>query len=60
MSSIEIGIRRSANLRFITHLDILGHASVEAQNAQSPLSIPLPKLQHTFADGKPSRLPTCT
>jgi len=52
MSSIEIGIRRSANLRFITHLDILGHASVEAQNAASPLSIPLPKLQHTFADGK--------
>jgi hypothetical protein len=52
MSSIEIGIRRSANLRFITHLDILGHASPEAQNAASPLSIPLPKLQHTFADGK--------
>ena len=51
MSSIEIGIRRNAKLRFITHLDILSHASIEAQNAQSPLSVPLPKLQHTFADG---------
>ena len=52
MSSIEIGIRRATNLSFITHLDILRHASAEAQNAQSPLSIPLPRLEHTFADGK--------
>jgi hypothetical protein len=52
MSSIEIGIRRARNLRFITHLDILRHASSDAQNAQSPLSIPLPRLEHTFADGK--------
>jgi hypothetical protein len=52
MSSIEIGIRRTSDARFITHLDILSHASTEAQNAQSPLSIPLPRLQHTFPDGK--------
>jgi hypothetical protein len=51
MSSIEIGIRRAPELRFITHLDIVRHASLEAQNAQSPLSIPLPRLQHTFAGG---------
>jgi hypothetical protein len=56
MSSIEIGIRRATNLSFITHLDILRHASAEAQNAQSPLSIPLPRLEHTFADGKPVTL----
>jgi len=52
MSSIEIGIRRVPNLTFITHLDIIQHASAEAQNAQSPLSIPLPRLHHSFADGK--------
>jgi hypothetical protein len=52
MSSIEIGIRRAPDLAFITHLDIIRHASAEAQNAQSPLSIPLPRLQHSFADGK--------
>ncbi|PIT02752.1 hypothetical protein TSA1_19835 [Bradyrhizobium nitroreducens] len=52
MSSIEIGVRRKANLRFISHLEILRHASSEAQNAQSPLSIPLPQLRHTFPDGK--------
>jgi hypothetical protein len=56
MSSIEIGIRRAPGLRFITHLDIIRHASIEAQNAPSPLSIPLPRLQHTFADGRTVRL----
>jgi hypothetical protein len=49
MSSIEIGIRRTAKLTFISHLDIMRHASAEAQNAPSPLSIPLPTLGHTFA-----------
>lgn len=48
MSSIEIAIRRIPALRFVTHLDIVRHASPEAQNAHSPLSIPLPRLQHTF------------
>jgi hypothetical protein len=56
MSSIEIGIRRAPGLRFITHLDIIRHASIEAQNAPSPLSIPLPRVQHTFADGRTVRL----
>jgi hypothetical protein len=49
MASIEIGIRRASDLVFISHLDIIRHASAEAQNAQSPLSIPLPRLQHAFA-----------
>lgn len=52
MSSIEIGIRRATNLHFLTHLDIISHASSDAQNAPSPLSIPLPQLRHTFTDGK--------
>jgi hypothetical protein len=56
MSSIEISIRRTHGLRFITHLDLVRHASLEAQNAQSPLSIPLPRLQHTFAGGATVRL----
>jgi hypothetical protein len=56
MSSIEIDIRRTAGLRFLTHLDIVRHGSAEAQNAQSPLSIPLPRLQHTFAAGTRVRL----
>jgi len=56
MSSMEIGIRRSPGLRFITHLDVVRHASVDAQNAPSPLSIPLPQLRHTFAGGTTVRL----
>src|SRR5665213_2046477 len=36
MSSIEIAIRRRRGLSFITHLDLIRHASGEAQNAQSP------------------------
>ena len=52
MSSIEIGIRREQYLTFITHLDILRHASTQAQTAASPLSIPLPRLQHAFAGGR--------
>jgi len=56
MSSIEIAVRRSVDLRFITHLDIVRHASSEARDAQSPLSIPIPRLQHTFAGGALVRL----
>jgi hypothetical protein len=56
MSSIEIGIRRTSGLRFITHLDVVQHASPETQTAQSPLSIPLPRLQHTFAGGTTVRI----
>lgn len=56
MSSIEIGVRCMTGLRFISHLDIIRHASPEAQDAQSPLSIPLPRLQHTFAGGANVRL----
>src|SRR3984957_1236609 len=56
MSSIEIGIRRTGNVSFITHLDALRYASSEAQNAASPLSIPLPGLEHVFPDGKTVRL----
>jgi hypothetical protein len=56
MSSIEIAIRRAPGLRFLSHLDLLRHASLDAQSAQSPLSIPLPRLQHTFAEGTTVRL----
>jgi hypothetical protein len=56
MSSIEIAIRRFPKLTFISHLDIIRHASPEAQNAPSPLSIPLPALEHTFAAGHTVRL----
>jgi hypothetical protein len=56
MSSIEIAIRRTRGLRFITHLDIVRHASPEARNAHSPLSIPLPLLQHSFVGGTTVRL----
>lgn len=57
MSSIEIAIRRIPALRFITHLDIVRHASPEAQNAHSPLSIPLPRLQYTFPSRATVSLP---
>jgi len=40
----------------VSHLDILRHASPDAQNAQSPLSIPLPRLEHTFAGGRTVKL----
>lgn len=51
-SSIEIGVRRTATLRFLSHLDIIRNALAEAQNAQSPLSIPIPEISHTFDSGK--------
>ena len=51
-SSIEIGVRRANGLKFLTHLDILKNASREAQEAQSPLSIPIPELVHTLKSGK--------
>jgi hypothetical protein len=47
---------RVPNLRFITHLDIIRHASTEVQDAASPLSIPLPKLEHAFPGGPSVRL----
>ena len=52
MSSIEIGVRRTPGFRFLTHLDIVKNASREAQEAQSPFSIPFPELAHTFPSGK--------
>jgi hypothetical protein len=51
-SSIEIGARRANGLKFITHLDIIRNASQDAQEAQSPLSIPIPELAHTLGSGK--------
>ena len=54
MSSIEIAIRRTPKLTFITHLDIIRHASSPSAARTKPaLSIPLPRLQHAFADGQP-------
>ena len=52
MSSIEIEIRRSKRLRFATHLDVIKNASAQAQEADSPLSIPIGQLAHTFPGGK--------
>jgi hypothetical protein len=52
MSSIEIDIRRAQHATFISHLDIVRSASSEAQNAPSPLSIPIPEIAHTFASGR--------
>jgi hypothetical protein len=51
MSSIEIGVRRTRGLRFITHLDIIKNASAEARNAASPLFVPIPQLSHAFSSG---------
>ena len=51
-SSIEIGVRKQGALQFLTHLNIVKNASREAQDAQSPLSIPIPELVHTFQSGK--------
>lgn len=51
VSSIEIAARRIPALRFITHLDILKSASSDAQNAVSPLSIPIPEISHVFSAG---------
>jgi hypothetical protein len=52
VSSIEIGVRRNVTLRYLTHLDIIKNASSEAQEAASPLSIPMRELAHTFPSGK--------
>jgi hypothetical protein len=52
MSSIEIEIRRSKRMQFATHLDVIKNASVQAQEADSPLSIPFGELVHTFPGGK--------
>jgi hypothetical protein len=52
MSSIEIEIRRSKRLRFATHLEVIKNASAQAQEADSPLSIPFVELAHTFPTGK--------
>ena len=52
MSSIEIEIRRSKSLRFATHLDVIKNASAQAQDSDTPLSIPIGQLAHTFAGGK--------
>ena len=51
-SSIEIAVRRSASLSYVTHIDILKNASPEAQGASSPLSIPVPQISHVFPSGK--------
>jgi hypothetical protein len=48
MSSIEIDVRRTKGIEFISHLDIVKNASTEARNAPSPLSIPIPEISHTF------------
>jgi hypothetical protein len=45
-------VRRANALKFLSHLDILKNASREAQEAQSPLSIPIPELVHTLKSGK--------
>jgi hypothetical protein len=51
MSSIEIEIRRSKRLRFATHLDVIKNASAQAQEADSPLSIPIGQLAHGGGGG---------
>ena len=52
MSSIEIEIRRTKHVRFVSHLDVIGNASATSQEADSPLSIPFAQLSHTFETGK--------
>jgi hypothetical protein len=51
MSSIEIDIRRTRGLEFISHLDVVRNGSREARNAPSPLSIPIPEISHAFRSG---------
>lgn len=45
-ASLEIEIRK--HLKFASHIDILKNASEVAHGANSPLSIPIPKLSHKF------------
>ena len=52
MSSLEIAIRQCAELRFISHIDIIRNASTAAKSAPSPLSIPIPAISHAFAGGR--------
>jgi hypothetical protein len=52
MASLEIAIRQCRELRFITHIDIIRNASVDAQRAASPLSIPVPAIAHTLQEGR--------
>jgi hypothetical protein len=48
-SSLEICARRSSLIKsYKSHLDILSIASERAQQADSPLSIPIPKIEHKF------------
>jgi hypothetical protein len=51
-SSIEIGVRRTPELKYITHIETLMNASAEAKRATSPLSIPVKKIEHIFPNGK--------
>jgi hypothetical protein len=52
MSSVEIEVRRSKCLRFVTHLEVIKNASAPAQYSDSPLSVPFGELAHTFPRGK--------
>lgn len=49
MSSLEISIRRCANLCFISHIDIIKNASAQAKGSPRPLSVPVGTLAHEFA-----------
>jgi hypothetical protein len=52
LASLEIAVRQCRELRFVTHLDIVRKASVQAQRAANPLSIPVPAVAHTFQSGR--------
>jgi hypothetical protein len=49
MSSIEIEVRRTKHLRFVSHLDVISNASTASQEADSPLSIPVRFLFHSLS-----------
>ncbi|MBR0960896.1 hypothetical protein [Bradyrhizobium japonicum] len=51
VSSIEIGVRRTPGLLFVTHLDVVRNASPAAQSASSPFAIPISELSHMFPAG---------
>lgn len=52
MSSLEIAIRQCRDLKFLSHIDIVGNASAQAQRAANPLSILVPRISHTFRNGR--------
>jgi Replication-relaxation len=54
MASIELAIRRTPNVRFVNHLEILNYArcSQDARSADRPLAFPVPEIGHTFSSGK--------